>query len=668
MPLEEVAKGTGVRGAALRRGNVETAADVHRLSVEDLDAIPGVGPMSAQKIKARVSEFARTRAEDIHPPANPRKWTQADYALVRMLVMFAAAVALAPHVAVLQQALVGLQWLSRATGFLSWLFSSPSRKDRIRSEAPSIGQTWQLPQTIDSLQKLITGLKELEDVPHISDADIVNKWRSNSANLLSSLQQLLSADGTPEERKILDRGLKTRFSSDFLNQIESLALNTTHLIFQLRPYQKFGAKFAVVARRALLGDDMGLGKTIQALAAIAHSIEVDGERHHVVVCPASLIDTWLDQINKGLAGILSYRFHGDSRGAAFDEWQRAGGILVTSFQQVEHLLDRDHPPIGFAVFDEAHLVKNPETKRTQLAQSLAERAGRVLFMGGTLLENRAAELITIAGLANAREGFRLRRQFGDGRDAHLDAGAFRDALGDLYLRRNQDEVLTELPEIIPSDVYIDVGEPERLECKAALANRNLSGARRALSSGDGKYSSKMVRFEEIIDECRETQKKVLVFSQFLYVLDLCREIVGCEAEIIRGNVSPKKRSEIISNFEDVEDFAALIMQIDVGGVGYNLQAASVVILMEPQLKPSTEWQAIARAQRMGQTQPVIVYRLIAKDSIDERIVELSGFKAELFDELARRSSLAEAASELPGGTQDVNENELFKWAYKRYEL
>jgi SNF2 family DNA or RNA helicase len=88
--------------------------------------------------------------------------------------------------------------------------------------------------------------------------------------------------------------------------------------------------------------------------------------------------------------------------------------------------------------------------------------------------------------------------------------------------------------------------------------------------------------------------------------------------------------------------------------------------MEPQLKPSTEQQAIARAHRMGQVRPVVVYRLIAADSIDERVVQLSGFKTELFDQLARDSVLADAASELPVGVRDVNEGELLAWARARY--
>ncbi len=223
---------------------------------------------------------------------------------------------------------------------------------------------------------------------------------------------------------------------------------------------------------------------------------------------------------------------------------------MTSFQQAEHLLAREHPPIGFAVVDEAHLVKNPAAQRTKTVRFLTKQASRVLLMSGTLLENRAAELIAIADLADPSQGARLRQQFGDGRDAHRDAAAFRDALGDLYLRRNQDEVLPELPGIIPTDVRIDVGENEHLACKKALVARNLSGARRALSSGDDERSAKITRLKEIIAECQDGKKKVLVFSQFLRVLELCCTIVGDQALVVHGDVPPGKRPEIYRQFQE----------------------------------------------------------------------------------------------------------------------
>ena len=331
---------------------------------------------------------------------------------------------------------------------------------------------------------------------------------------------------------------------------------------------------------------------------------------------------------------------------------------MTSFQQAEHLLARNHPSIGFVVVDEAHAVKNPEARRTKVVRSLTDRASRVLLMSGTPMENRAAEFIALADLADPDQGARLRRQFGDGSNAHRDAAAFRDMIGDLYLRRNQDEVLTELPDIIPVDVPIEVGGENASTWPArggAWPHGNLSGARIALTTGNDERSAKMVRLREIIGECRDGQKKVLVFSQFRRVLDLCRVIIGEETLLYHGDVPLSKRTEVIRQFQESGGFAALALQIDAGGVGLNLQAASVVILMEPQLKPSTEKQAIDRAHRMGQTLPVVVYRLIAENSIDERVVQLSGFKADLFEQLARHSTLAEAAGELPAGVHDVHE-------------
>jgi hypothetical protein len=217
-----------------------------------------------------------------------------------------------------------------------------------RSQAPGIRRAWLSPQTVESLQKLLAGLDRAQQVAAEPDSAIAGEWRAGSPSFLASLEQLLSRKGTAEERSILRRGLATRFSAELLQRIQSVVLNTTRLVLQLRPYREFGAKFAVAVRRGLLGDDMDLGKTLQALAAIAHATEADGQRHHLVVCPASLIDTWLQEIRRALASIAGWRFHGTARDTAFRDWLAAGGILVTSFQQAEHLLARQHSPIGFA--------------------------------------------------------------------------------------------------------------------------------------------------------------------------------------------------------------------------------------------------------------------------------------------------------------------------------
>jgi SNF2 family DNA or RNA helicase len=215
---------------------------------------------------------------------------------------------------------------------------------------------------------------------------------------------------------------------------------------------------------------------------------------------------------------------------------------------------------------------------------------------------------------------------------------------------------------------VEAGRDEHLGSKHALADRNVAAARRALTTGAGERSAKIEGLKEIIAQCRETQEKVLVFTEFLEVLELATAVIGTEAFVLRGTVPVKERPGIVRRFKETEGFAALVAQIRVGREGLNLQAASVVIIMEPQLTPASEQQAIARAQQMGQTRRVVVYRLIAADSLDEHIVQLTNYKAELFTQLARRSALAEAASELPANVHDAAESELLQWGRDRYGL
>lgn len=662
---EDLAKGARVNATALRQGGVATASDVSRSSLEELQRLRGIGQSSAQKIKEAAAKLAQLGADDLRPPANPQKWNPGDSALVRSLSMLALITAVAPHAVALQQAVEAVRWLARATNWLVWLLSPLARKNQVQSEARKSRQEWSA-QFAQSLRGVLDGLGRAQRAADEPDHAVIDEWRSSSADLLALLDQVLSQKGSAAERAILQRDLNTRLSKGLLDLIQSTTLNTERLAMKLRAYQDLGARFAVAVRRGLLGDDMGLGKTIQALAAIAHVTETEEVKHHVVVCPASLIDTWLQEIRRALVGIPGWRFHGQLRGVALDDWRDSGGILVTSFQQAEHLLTADLPTIGFVVVDEAHFVKTPTAQRTRIARALIKRGDRTLLMSGTPMENRTAEFIALADLANPQQGLQLRQQFSDGRDAHYRAADFRDAVGDIYLRRNQDEVLTELPEIIATDVRIEVGEDEILACKQALVDHNLNGARLALTSGNGERSAKIVRLKEIIGECRASQKKVLIFSQYRRVLSLCESLLGGDALVLHGDVSTGKRTEAVDVFRQTTGFSAMVMQIEVGGVGLNLQAASVVVLMEPQLKPSTEQQAIARAYRMGQTHAVVVYRLIAEGSIDERIVQLSGFKAELFDRLARRSRLADEASKHSARVRDVAEGELLDWARKKY--
>jgi SNF2 family DNA or RNA helicase len=395
--------------------------------------------------------------------------------------------------------------------------------------------------------------------------------------------------------------------------------------------------------RALLGDEMGLGKTIQALAAIGHAMSREGQTRHVVLCPAALIDNWLAEITKTMPSVAKWRFDGSERPAAYRGWRSHGGILLSSYDQAEHLLDADPPRFGFLVADEAHWVKNPKTKRSERTAGLTRYAHRVLLMGGTLLENRASELIELVDLADPERGQQLRAVFGDGRDAHQQPDLFRRELSNVYLRRNKGEVLEELPDLLKADIPVSISPRGNAAYVEAIKRRKLAQARIALAIGDGTDSPKMRVLKEIVDDCRAEGNRTLIFSEFRAVLDTAARVVGKDCAVVHGDVPQAKRSDIIERFQETNGFAALVMQIRVGGVGLNLQAASVVVLLEPQYKPSTEEQAIGRAHRLGQHKAVTAYRLVAQDSVEKRIVALTALKEDLFDELAGRSDLAESS-------------------------
>ena len=217
----------------------------------------------------------------------------------------------------------------------------------------------------------------------------------------------------------------------------------------------------------------------------------------------------------------------------------------------------------------------------------------------------------------------------------------RTKLAPVYLRRTQADVLTELPDITETDEIVPL-EPADVEAYRASAD-NLMHKRLAATIGaGGLQSAKFDRLRELLELYQEDGRKVAVFSYFRQVLDDVSTMVGGCAQI-HGGVSSEERQLVIDRFGVLEGFGVLALQIEAGGVGINLQCAQVVILMEPQFKPSTERQAIARVRRMGQTRKVNAHRLIAKGTVDEMLVKLVAEKSQIFADYAHQSSVKDAS-------------------------
>jgi SNF2 family DNA or RNA helicase len=275
------------------------------------------------------------------------------------------------------------------------------------------------------------------------------------------------------------------------------------------------------------------------------------------------------------------------------------------------------------------------------------RVDRAILLTGTPLENRVGEFRNLVSY--------LRPDLADGAE-DLSPRAFRRQIAPAYLRRNQEDVLTELPELIEVEEWLPMSAEDAADYRAAVRRGNFMEMRQAAMLR-GARSEKVGRLIEIVREAEENERRVIVFSYFRDVLDLvARSLPGPVFGPLTGSVPANKRQDMVDRFSAAEHGAVLVAQIQAGGVGLNIQSASVVVICEPQLKPTTEAQAVARAHRMGQVQSVQVHRLLSEDSVDQRIVELLAEKKRLFDEFARVSDMAGSTPE----AVDLSEADLVR--------
>ena len=374
------------------------------------------------------------------PPANPDSWSPADLRLAAALqrFVFVAAMVANPHFAAVQQLIPLIVAISRWTSWLGWLASGSRKKTVTIGCYGSAVSDLSSGSASDALTSLRSGLVKANCLANaLSSESVKSQWVSSQASLSATLERFIADNAGPAERDLATFGLRADgLSPQLAKLIESRPLDVSLIKRDARIYQSFGARFALTVGRGLLGDEMGLGKTIEALMAIGHAISAEGKKHHLVICPAQVVDSWLREIGETTKGVHADAFRQPGRDLAYDSWRHDGGILVVSYEQAATLSGRELPKLGFVIADEAHFIKNPEARRTKATQDLVARGERVLLMGGTLLENKAEELIFLAGVANPEFGQQLRGQFGDGRTALQDAERFRRAIGSIYLRRN----------------------------------------------------------------------------------------------------------------------------------------------------------------------------------------------------------------------------------------
>lgn len=331
--------------------------------------------------------------------------------------------------------------------------------------------------------------------------------------------------------------------------------------------------------------------------------------------------------------------HGPERDDAFAEWRAKGGVAVTTFDALATL--PEGPACGtrpgMVVVDEAHFVKNPATRRSRAVTGWTRHTDRVLFLTGTPMENRVEEFRSLVR--------QLRPELVPSVTAtHGVAGshAFRRAVAPAYLRRNQDDVLAELPALVQADEWEEFSAADLAAYREAVDAGHFMRMRRA-AYAHPETSAKLEPAARAGDGGRGERaqgRRVLVLPRGAPHGPRGPGRRGVRAGL--GERAAARRQELVDAFGAADGHAVLLCQIQAGGVGLNIQAASVVILCEPQIKPTMEHQAVARTHRMGQIRTVQVHRLLAADSVDQRMLDILARKDRLFDAYARRSDVAEA--------------------------
>ena len=437
---------------------------------------------------------------------------------------------------------------------------------------------------------------------------------------------------------------------------------------ELRDYQMDGfrwlARLAQWGVGACLADDMGLGKTVQGLALL---VERAAEGPALIVAPTSVCSNWQLESQRFAPTLHPIVLGSGDRQKLLENLQPFD-VLICSYGLLQQELVADmlaKIPFGTVILDEAQWIKNIATRRSQGAMNL--QAGFRVIMTGTPLENHLGELWNLfrfinPGLLGSLEQFNRRFAGPIERDRSTEARyRLKKLIQPFILRRTKTQVLQELPPRTEIPVYVELSSEEmafyealRRDSLAELsASRDAPGARhlqilaaitklrrsccntRLVNAAMVLPSSKLAAFGEIVDELLDNKHKALVFSQFVDHLQLIKDYVeqrGIAYQYLDGSTPAKERQQRVNAFQRGEGELFLI-SLKAGGVGLNLTAADYVIHMDPWWNPAVEDQASDRAHRMGQQRPVTIYRMITKQTIEEKIVALHGHKRDLADSL-----------------------------------
>jgi SNF2 family DNA or RNA helicase len=490
-----------------------------------------------------------------------------------------------------------------------------------------------------------------------------NQWRKN-------LEDTQSADGRIPPYLIFSLFSDTRIKVTLGDEIDAWRqtvltkpAESPLLPEFLRNYQRRGVEWmhhlCETECHGLLADEMGLGKTAQVIALLRS--RPMKQHRHVVVCPASVVPVWREELA---------RFYPEAKVETLKSGHDFAThpqpcIWIASYTQLrKHRSLLESTAFGYAVLDEGQFIKNPDAKVTQAC--FAIKASHRIVMTGTPLENRQLDLWSIfryllPGLLGSRASFEAALvQDRDGTMKRL-----RQQVAPFILRRTKNEVAKELPPKVEMDLLCPLSEVQRAEyariCTEGLARlgEDIGLALREKSFGflalltrlrqvccdpdllpwmhspleqSGKLGLLMEKLQEVV----ASGHKVVIFSQFVTLLDRVRTALGQhyrDLPLYEITGMTVDRQKPVQQFQTAQGAAAMLVSLKAAGTGITLHAADYVFLLDPWWNPAVEDQAIDRVHRIGQTNTVFVYRMVTAGTIEERIQALKGEKKQLFNQV-----------------------------------
>ncbi|MBB6502233.1 DEAD/DEAH box helicase [Pedobacter cryoconitis] len=578
--------------------------------------------------------------------------------------------------------------IEQSTGHKKFLFASSKidfeiQEDNDWFDINAIVYFGQHPIPFISLKQHILHKKREFTLPDGTIAIIPEKWFSQYGSLFS-----LSDGGKSLKLKKHHIGLINDLASDGianitlqrklqkLNDFENIADTQmpVHFKGELRSYQKAGYNWFSFLREynfgGCLADDMGLGKTIQTLAMLQKLKEEDEQNQthstSLIIMPTSLIYNWLAEAKKFTPKLKILAHTGSTRNKDVSHFIKYDVVITTYGITRVDVNEIQSFYFNYIILDESQNIKNPSSKSFKSVRLLKSR--HRLILSGTPVENSVSDLWTQLtflnpGLLGTQAFFNEEYvQAIEKRKDEEKARKLQAIIKPFVLRRTKEQVAEELPAKTEQVIYCDMSEDQATyyeKTKSAYRNDLLS------SMDDGTYAKKQVqllqgltalrqlanhpkmiddtyhsdsgKFENVVhtlDNVLKGGHKVLIFSQFVKHLSIFR--AHFEKEQIPFTYldgSTKNRGEIVAEFQENKELKVFLISIKAGGVGLNLTQADYVFILDPWWNPAVEQQAIDRSHRIGQEKKVFIYKFIAKDTVEEKILALQNRKKRLASSL-----------------------------------